>query len=68
MLEFRDDIITIHVFSFYTDKATNPLNKETDWDNVKGFCDQLSNEPEGWGADERHSKTITTAAAVTSAI
>lgn len=47
MLEFRDDIITIHVFSFYTDKATNPLNKETDWDNVKGFCDQLSNEPEG---------------------
>ncbi|XP_044047117.1 ADP-ribosylation factor-binding protein GGA1-like isoform X2 [Siniperca chuatsi] len=28
-------------------KATNPLNKETDWDNIKGFCDQLSNEPEG---------------------
>ncbi|XP_068585146.1 ADP-ribosylation factor-binding protein GGA1-like [Cebidichthys violaceus] len=28
-------------------KATNPLNKETDWDNVKGFCDQLNNEPEG---------------------
>ncbi|KAE8300952.1 ADP-ribosylation factor-binding protein [Larimichthys crocea] len=28
-------------------KATNPLNKETDWDNIKGFCDQLNNEPEG---------------------
>ncbi|XP_035516805.1 ADP-ribosylation factor-binding protein GGA1-like [Morone saxatilis] len=28
-------------------KATNPLNKETDWDNIKGFCDQLKNEPEG---------------------
>ncbi|XP_075946733.1 ADP-ribosylation factor-binding protein GGA1-like [Anarhichas minor] len=28
-------------------KATNPLNKETDWDNVKGFCDQLNDEPEG---------------------
>uniref|UniRef100_A0A8C4H3X9 ADP-ribosylation factor-binding protein GGA1 n=1 Tax=Dicentrarchus labrax TaxID=13489 RepID=A0A8C4H3X9_DICLA len=33
--------------SFCTDKATNPLNKETDWDNIKGFCDQLKNEPEG---------------------
>uniref|UniRef100_A0A672IQ01 Golgi-associated, gamma adaptin ear containing, ARF binding protein 1 n=1 Tax=Salarias fasciatus TaxID=181472 RepID=A0A672IQ01_SALFA len=29
------------------DKATNPLNKDTDWDNIKGFCDQLNNEPEG---------------------
>ncbi|KAG7485991.1 ADP-ribosylation factor-binding protein GGA1-like [Solea senegalensis] len=28
-------------------KATNPLNKENDWDNIKGFCDQLNNEPEG---------------------
>uniref|UniRef100_A0AAQ5XFI6 Golgi-associated, gamma adaptin ear containing, ARF binding protein 1 n=1 Tax=Amphiprion ocellaris TaxID=80972 RepID=A0AAQ5XFI6_AMPOC len=30
-----------------TYKATNPLNKETDWDSIKGFCDQLDNEPEG---------------------
>uniref|UniRef100_A0AAQ5ZAX4 Golgi-associated, gamma adaptin ear containing, ARF binding protein 1 n=1 Tax=Amphiprion ocellaris TaxID=80972 RepID=A0AAQ5ZAX4_AMPOC len=39
------------VFFFFccccTDKATNPLNKETDWDSIKGFCDQLDNEPEG---------------------
>ncbi|XP_074484981.1 ADP-ribosylation factor-binding protein GGA1-like isoform X2 [Sebastes fasciatus] len=28
-------------------KATNPLNKEADWDNIKGFCDQLNDEPEG---------------------
>ncbi|KAM9856640.1 ADP-ribosylation factor-binding protein GGA1-like [Aulostomus maculatus] len=28
-------------------KATNPLNKETDWDSIKGFCVQLNNEPEG---------------------
>ncbi|XP_041838554.1 ADP-ribosylation factor-binding protein GGA1-like [Melanotaenia boesemani] len=28
-------------------KATNPLNKETDWDSIKGFCDQLDNEPDG---------------------
>uniref|UniRef100_H3CL72 Golgi-associated, gamma adaptin ear containing, ARF binding protein 1 n=1 Tax=Tetraodon nigroviridis TaxID=99883 RepID=H3CL72_TETNG len=28
-------------------KATNPLNKETDWDNIKSFCDQLNDEPDG---------------------
>uniref|UniRef100_A0AAQ4NP93 Golgi-associated, gamma adaptin ear containing, ARF binding protein 1 n=2 Tax=Gasterosteus aculeatus aculeatus TaxID=481459 RepID=A0AAQ4NP93_GASAC len=28
-------------------RATNPLNKETDWDTIKGFCDELNNEPEG---------------------
>uniref|UniRef100_A0A3B5R641 Golgi-associated, gamma adaptin ear containing, ARF binding protein 1 n=1 Tax=Xiphophorus maculatus TaxID=8083 RepID=A0A3B5R641_XIPMA len=31
----------------HTDKATNPLNKETDWDNIKAFCDKLDNEPDG---------------------
>uniref|UniRef100_A0A671XJQ1 Golgi-associated, gamma adaptin ear containing, ARF binding protein 1 n=1 Tax=Sparus aurata TaxID=8175 RepID=A0A671XJQ1_SPAAU len=35
------------VFPVYTDRATNPLNKEIDWDNIKGFCDQLNNDPEG---------------------
>ncbi|KAK2857573.1 hypothetical protein Q7C36_005492 [Tachysurus vachellii] len=28
-------------------KATNPLNRETDWDSIKAFCEQLSNDPEG---------------------
>uniref|UniRef100_A0A8C7GZU4 Golgi associated, gamma adaptin ear containing, ARF binding protein 1 n=1 Tax=Oncorhynchus kisutch TaxID=8019 RepID=A0A8C7GZU4_ONCKI len=28
-------------------KATNPLNKEADWDSIQGFCEQLNNEPEG---------------------
>ncbi|XP_066520780.1 ADP-ribosylation factor-binding protein GGA1 [Hoplias malabaricus] len=28
-------------------KATNPLNREIDWDSIKAFCEQLSNEPEG---------------------
>uniref|UniRef100_A0A7N9AN04 ADP-ribosylation factor-binding protein GGA1-like n=1 Tax=Mastacembelus armatus TaxID=205130 RepID=A0A7N9AN04_9TELE len=27
--------------------ATNPLNKEADWDSIKGFCDQLDHEAEG---------------------
>uniref|UniRef100_A0A672ISX2 Golgi-associated, gamma adaptin ear containing, ARF binding protein 1 n=1 Tax=Salarias fasciatus TaxID=181472 RepID=A0A672ISX2_SALFA len=37
----------LHLPSFEKNKATNPLNKDTDWDNIKGFCDQLNNEPEG---------------------
>ncbi|XP_023670407.1 ADP-ribosylation factor-binding protein GGA1 [Paramormyrops kingsleyae] len=28
-------------------KATNPLNKETDWESIKAFCEQLNNELEG---------------------
>ncbi|XP_020508958.1 ADP-ribosylation factor-binding protein GGA1 isoform X2 [Labrus bergylta] len=28
-------------------KATNPLNKATDWDIIQGFCDHLNNDPEG---------------------
>ncbi|KAM3623981.1 uncharacterized protein V6R79_017650 [Siganus canaliculatus] len=28
-------------------QATNPLNKEADWDNINGFCDQLNNDPDG---------------------
>uniref|UniRef100_A0A671PL12 ADP-ribosylation factor-binding protein GGA1-like n=1 Tax=Sinocyclocheilus anshuiensis TaxID=1608454 RepID=A0A671PL12_9TELE len=29
------------------DKATNPLNRETDWESIQLFCDQLGDEPEG---------------------
>uniref|UniRef100_A0A8C2JP40 Golgi-associated, gamma adaptin ear containing, ARF binding protein 1 n=1 Tax=Cyprinus carpio TaxID=7962 RepID=A0A8C2JP40_CYPCA len=40
-----------NVFAFFyvshVDKATNPLNRETDWESIQLFCDQLSNEPEG---------------------
>ncbi|XP_018115070.1 ADP-ribosylation factor-binding protein GGA1 isoform X2 [Xenopus laevis] len=28
-------------------RATNPLNKEQDWDGVQAFCDQLNQELEG---------------------
>uniref|UniRef100_A0A672SJ51 ADP-ribosylation factor-binding protein GGA1-like n=1 Tax=Sinocyclocheilus grahami TaxID=75366 RepID=A0A672SJ51_SINGR len=34
-------------FQYTMDKATNPLNRETDWESIQLFCDQLSNEPEG---------------------
>ncbi|XP_062295585.1 ADP-ribosylation factor-binding protein GGA1-like [Scomber scombrus] len=28
-------------------RATNPLNKDTDWSSIHGFCDQLNNDLEG---------------------
>uniref|UniRef100_A0A8C9G5B7 VHS domain-containing protein n=1 Tax=Pavo cristatus TaxID=9049 RepID=A0A8C9G5B7_PAVCR len=28
-------------------KATNPLNKELDWDGINAFCEQLNKELEG---------------------
>uniref|UniRef100_A0A8C8C1Z1 ADP-ribosylation factor-binding protein GGA1 n=1 Tax=Oncorhynchus tshawytscha TaxID=74940 RepID=A0A8C8C1Z1_ONCTS len=27
--------------------ATNPLNRDTDWDSIQAFCDQLNNDLEG---------------------
>uniref|UniRef100_A0A672FQL4 Golgi associated, gamma adaptin ear containing, ARF binding protein 1 n=1 Tax=Salarias fasciatus TaxID=181472 RepID=A0A672FQL4_SALFA len=30
-----------------SDKATNPLNRDTDWSSIHAFCDQLNNELEG---------------------
>lgn len=29
------------------DKATNPLNKDLDWDGINAFCEQLNKELEG---------------------
>ncbi|XP_039621531.1 ADP-ribosylation factor-binding protein GGA1 isoform X1 [Polypterus senegalus] len=31
----------------WTDRATNPLNKELDWDSIRVFCEQLNKELEG---------------------
>ncbi|XP_010871154.2 ADP-ribosylation factor-binding protein GGA1 [Esox lucius] len=28
-------------------RATNPLNKEADWDSIQSLCEQLNKEPEG---------------------
>ncbi|XP_077425949.1 ADP-ribosylation factor-binding protein GGA1-like [Vanacampus margaritifer] len=28
-------------------KATSPLNKDADWQNIKAFCELLDNEPDG---------------------
>ncbi|XP_037648592.1 ADP-ribosylation factor-binding protein GGA1-like isoform X1 [Sebastes umbrosus] len=29
------------------DRATNPLNRDTDWSSIHAFCDQLNNDLEG---------------------
>ncbi|KAI7807536.1 ADP-ribosylation factor-binding protein GGA1 [Triplophysa rosa] len=36
-----------HSLEFRINKATNPLNRENDWESIQLFCDQLSNEPDG---------------------
>lgn len=35
-------------FSF-TDRATNPSNRQEDWEYIMGFCDQVNKELEGYG-------------------
>uniref|UniRef100_A0A8D3CY33 ADP-ribosylation factor-binding protein GGA1-like n=1 Tax=Scophthalmus maximus TaxID=52904 RepID=A0A8D3CY33_SCOMX len=30
-----------------THRATNPLNRDTDWSSIQAFCDQLNNDLEG---------------------
>uniref|UniRef100_A0A671V1P9 Golgi associated, gamma adaptin ear containing, ARF binding protein 1 n=1 Tax=Sparus aurata TaxID=8175 RepID=A0A671V1P9_SPAAU len=32
---------------FPTHRATNPLNRDTDWSSIHAFCDQLNNDLEG---------------------
>lgn len=35
------------LFANISDRATNPLNKDTDWSSIHAFCDQLNNDLEG---------------------
>lgn len=32
-----------------TDRATNPSNRQEDWEYIMGFCDQVNKELEGYG-------------------
>lgn len=34
--------------SLTKDKATNPSNRQEDWEYIIGFCDQINKELEGW--------------------
>uniref|UniRef100_A0AAR2LMY0 Golgi associated, gamma adaptin ear containing, ARF binding protein 3a n=1 Tax=Pygocentrus nattereri TaxID=42514 RepID=A0AAR2LMY0_PYGNA len=42
----KSNIMTI-CFVFYSDKATNPSNRQEDWEYIIGFCDQINKELEG---------------------
>lgn len=35
------------LLSRVSDRATNPLNRDTDWSSIHAFCDQLNSELEG---------------------
>uniref|UniRef100_A0A3P8RN74 Golgi associated, gamma adaptin ear containing, ARF binding protein 3a n=1 Tax=Amphiprion percula TaxID=161767 RepID=A0A3P8RN74_AMPPE len=36
-----------HCIFAFADKATNPSNRQEDWEYIMGFCDQINNELEG---------------------
>uniref|UniRef100_A0A671MS85 ADP-ribosylation factor-binding protein GGA3-like n=1 Tax=Sinocyclocheilus anshuiensis TaxID=1608454 RepID=A0A671MS85_9TELE len=40
--------IVILVRFFLLDKATNPSNKQEEWEYITGFCDQINKELEGY--------------------
>lgn len=35
------------LLSHVSDRATNPLNRDTDWSSIHAFCDQLNSDLEG---------------------
>lgn len=39
--------ITTVLFVLSQDKATNPSNRQEDWEYIIGFCDQINKELEG---------------------
>uniref|UniRef100_A0A670JFE9 Golgi associated, gamma adaptin ear containing, ARF binding protein 3 n=1 Tax=Podarcis muralis TaxID=64176 RepID=A0A670JFE9_PODMU len=48
----KQDAFCVHLgltsLCFYSpDKATNPLNRQEDWEYIIGFCDQINKELEG---------------------
>lgn len=40
--------IIVFFFVLSQDKATNPSNRQEDWEYIIGFCDQINKELEGW--------------------
>lgn len=40
--------LVIYSLSLAKDKATNPSNRQEDWEYIIGFCDQINKELEGW--------------------
>lgn len=48
-VELKKHVLLVYDIPFVTisDRATNPLNRETDWSSIHAFCDQLNNDLEG---------------------
>lgn len=46
MSSFLFITIVLH-FALSQDKATNPSNRQEDWEYIIGFCDQINKELEG---------------------
>lgn len=40
-------ITIVLLFVLSQDKATNPSNRQEDWEYIIGFCDQINKELEG---------------------
>ena len=38
---------TTKIVFIVTDRATNPMNKDEDWEFIMSFCDQVNKELEG---------------------
>ena len=51
-----------HCPLFFSDRATNPSNRQEDWEYIMGFCDQINKELEGYG----HIHSINSISLITS--
>ena len=40
-------VTVVLFFVLSQDKATNPCNRQEDWEYIIGFCDQINRELEG---------------------
>uniref|UniRef100_A0A7N9B0I8 ADP-ribosylation factor-binding protein GGA1-like n=1 Tax=Mastacembelus armatus TaxID=205130 RepID=A0A7N9B0I8_9TELE len=42
-----DSAVTTRMLTSLRNRATNPLNRDTDWSSIHAFCDQLNSDLEG---------------------
>lgn len=46
-LDYMCGTVIVILSCLQLDKATNPVNKDNDWESIKAFWDQLNNEADG---------------------
>lgn len=54
----------LNFYSFFLDKATNPSNRQEDWEHIMAFCERVNKDLEGYG----HIVSISLVSAVISRI